>query len=93
MEIVQVPHMNNGVGETSYGKNSKLQCKMMSMAKLVMEDAILEVLSTYLLESMDIADLGCSSGPNTLIVISQMIDIIHAKCCQLGRPMQNSESP
>ena len=35
---------------------------------------------------MGIADLSCSSGPNTLSVISEIIDVIYSKCCHLGRP-------
>ncbi|GMN28917.1 hypothetical protein TIFTF001_046279 [Ficus carica] len=35
-------------------------------------------------ESMGIADLGCSSGPNTLLLISDIIDTIDAKCRSLG---------
>ena len=37
-------------------------------------------------ESMGIADLGCSSGPNTLTVISEIIDVIYSKCSNLGCP-------
>lgn len=33
---------------------------------------------------MGIADLGCSSGPNTLTVISEIIDVIYSKCSNLG---------
>lgn len=35
---------------------------------------------------MGIADLGCSSGPNVLSVISNITNIIYAKCCQSGLP-------
>ena len=35
---------------------------------------------------MGIADLGCSSGPNTLTVISEIIDVIYSKCSNLGCP-------
>lgn len=35
-------------------------------------------------ESIGIADLGCSSGPNTLIVVSEIIDIIDETSRNLG---------
>ncbi|KAK8596717.1 hypothetical protein V6N12_065197 [Hibiscus sabdariffa] len=37
------------------------------------------------LESMGIADLGCSSGPNTLSVISEIMDTVEAANRRLGR--------
>ncbi|KAF5740785.1 jasmonate O-methyltransferase-like [Tripterygium wilfordii] len=87
MEVMQVLHMNKGNGETSYAQNSKVQGKILSIAKPVMEEALVEMLSTnYIPESMGIADLGCSSGPNTLLVISEILDIVCAKCRNLGRP-------
>ncbi|KAA8520355.1 hypothetical protein F0562_014611 [Nyssa sinensis] len=33
-------------------------------------------------ECFNIADLGCSSGPNTLLVISNIIDTLHGLCLQ-----------
>jgi jasmonate O-methyltransferase len=63
-----------------------LQSKIISIAAPVTDEAIIQVLSTNLPESMGIADLGCSSGPNTLSVISEIIDVIYSKCCLLGRP-------
>ena len=38
-------------------------------------------------DSLGIADLGCSSGPNTLTVICDIIDIVHATSFRLGRPI------
>lgn len=60
-----------------------LQSKIISIAKPVIEEALVKTLSTKIPESMSIADLGCSSGPNSLSVIWQIVDAIHAKCCTL----------
>ncbi|XP_024042875.1 jasmonate O-methyltransferase-like [Citrus clementina] len=86
MEVMKVLHMNKGDGETSYANNSAVQGKIITTAKPVIEEAILGILCETFPESIGIADLGCSSGPNSLLVISEIIDIIHAKCRNLGRP-------
>ncbi|KAJ4701978.1 Carboxyl methyltransferase [Melia azedarach] len=86
MEVLQVLHMNKGNGETSYAKNSTVQSKILSTAKSVIEEAIQGTLCENIPESMGIADLGCSSGPNSLLVISDIMDIIHEKCHKMGRP-------
>ncbi|KAK9935280.1 hypothetical protein M0R45_022390 [Rubus argutus] len=70
MEVTQILHMNNGEGETSYAKNSTLQRKTLSMVKPIIMEAVLELMMSSNImgiESMGIADLGCSSGPNTLL--------------------------
>lgn len=85
MEVEQKFHMNKGAGETSYAENSRIQSQLISIAKPVIEEAITEILCTNWPESMGIADLGCSSGPNTLLAISVIIDVIYSKCCHLGR--------
>lgn len=51
----------------------------------MIEEAIIESLSKNIPESVGIADLGCSCGPNTLSVISQIMYMIHAQCCHVGR--------
>ncbi|XP_050379770.1 probable jasmonic acid carboxyl methyltransferase 2 [Argentina anserina] len=81
MEVVQVLHMNKGDGETSYARNSTVQRKTQSIVKPIIEKAVLELLESNIMgiESMGIADLGCSSGPNTLLLISHILDMIHAK--------------
>lgn len=35
-------------------------------------------------DSIGIGDLGCSSGPNTLLVISEILNVIYAKWCLQG---------
>lgn len=52
----------------------------------MVEDSILDLYCTNFPESLNIADLGCSSGPNTLLLIREIIDATHEKCRQLHRP-------
>ncbi|KAA8528669.1 hypothetical protein F0562_036024 [Nyssa sinensis] len=87
MEIMQVLHMNKGEGETSYAKNSSVQRKIISVANSIIEEAVIDILCKNFPESMGIADLGCSSGPNTLIVISEIMYIVHATSRQMGHPL------
>ncbi|XP_050366461.1 probable jasmonic acid carboxyl methyltransferase 2 [Argentina anserina] len=82
MEVVQVLHMNKGNGEASYAQNSKVQNKILTIAKPIIEEALFELLGSnnvMSIESMGIADLGCSSGPNALLIVSEIVDYIHAQ--------------
>lgn len=83
---MQVLHMNNGEGETSYAKNSNIQRKIISTTNSRLKEAILNIMcnNKKVPESIGVADLGCSSGPNTLLVITEIIDIIHATCRKMG---------
>uniref|UniRef100_A0A1J3GJX1 Salicylate carboxymethyltransferase n=1 Tax=Noccaea caerulescens TaxID=107243 RepID=A0A1J3GJX1_NOCCA len=71
-------HMTGGAGETSYARNSSLQKKASDEAKHI----TLETLQQLYKETrpkkstLGIADLGCSSGPNTLSTIRDMIKAI-----------------
>ncbi|MBA0868818.1 hypothetical protein Goshw_019219 [Gossypium schwendimanii] len=82
---MQVLHMNKGNGDTSYAKNSTVQSKIISVGKPIMKEAVLEMLCNNVIESMGIADLGCSSGPNSLSVISEIMDTVEAANRLLGR--------
>lgn len=63
-----------------------MQSKIISIGRPMIEEAIVQSLSKNIIaESMGIADLGCSSGPNALSVIWQIMDMVHAECCYLGR--------
>ncbi|KAJ8623124.1 hypothetical protein MRB53_031653 [Persea americana] len=84
MEVLQVLHMNGGNNQTSYASNSSLQRKAISIAKPITEEAILASFCKTAPESLGVADLGCSSGPNTLFVVSKIIEAIYAKCSQLS---------
>ncbi|GLU19855.1 hypothetical protein SLE2022_360790 [Rubroshorea leprosula] len=85
MELVQVLRMNGGVGETSYANNSLLQMKVISMTKPIMEEAMTKLYCSNFPTSLAIADLGCSSGPNTLFLVSELIKVVATLCQKLDR--------
>ncbi|KAL5058865.1 hypothetical protein RYX36_030469 [Vicia faba] len=73
-----VLHMKGGVGETSYATNSSLQRKVIMEVKTILEENIILIVSNKSAKGCwKIADLGCSSGPNTLLSISNILDMIH----------------
>ncbi|VAH10409.1 unnamed protein product [Triticum turgidum subsp. durum] len=77
MEVEQWLHMANGDGENSYATNSRLQEKAMLETRLVLLGAVVELYRSLPDKStMVVADLGCSSGPNTLLLVSEVIGTI-----------------
>ncbi|XP_027357026.1 3,7-dimethylxanthine N-methyltransferase-like [Abrus precatorius] len=85
MAIEQVLHMNGGVGDTSYANNSTFQRKVMLTAKHILEDSIMKLYCSTLPNCLKVADLGCSSGPNALLVASNVINIVDAVSQTLHR--------
>ncbi|KAL0314665.1 UNVERIFIED_CONTAM: Jasmonate O-methyltransferase [Sesamum angustifolium] len=82
---MQILHMNKGDGETSYAKNSVVQKQIISATISVMDEAVADALcKTLPAQTMGIADLGCSSGPNTLMVVLEMVSKIYDACSQMG---------
>ncbi|MCL7036270.1 hypothetical protein MKW94_004758 [Papaver nudicaule] len=86
MEVAQNFHMNGGTGETSYSSNSFIQRKGIEMTKPIIEEAILDLISENSASSqfnaskcLNVSDMGCSSGPNTLLVVSYIVDTIYRK--------------
>ncbi|KAK3132074.1 hypothetical protein QOZ80_6AG0515400 [Eleusine coracana subsp. coracana] len=85
MSIEQDLHMVAGNGETSYAKNSRLQEKAMFVIKPVLEKAVREAHTNLNPQTMVVTDLGCSSGPNTLHFVSEVIDAITRHCNELNQ--------
>lgn len=85
IDMLQVFHMNKGEDQASYAKNSKVQNKILSTTKPFLKEAILGFLGDAFPETIVVADLGCASGPNALTAVSDIIDVVDAKCGQLGR--------
>ncbi|KAI3954952.1 hypothetical protein MKW98_004955 [Papaver atlanticum] len=89
-QVIQNLHMNGGTGETSYAFNSSVQKKAFYKTKPLIEEAALDIFSKFYACSsatmtgksmpIGIADLGCSSGPNTLLLFSYLLNTIYDKC-------------
>lgn len=77
--------MNGGLGETSYAQNSSLQKAVISKVKPTLQKCVVDVYCTVFPECLRIADLGCSSGPNTLTVVTEILNTIDATCRFLNK--------
>ncbi|CAM0906988.1 unnamed protein product [Alopecurus aequalis] len=67
-------HMAKGEGDTSYVNNSTHQRKALAETAAALEKAVREVYMDLLHPTMTVVDLGCSSGQNTLIFVSKVIE-------------------
>ncbi|CAI0412166.1 unnamed protein product [Linum tenue] len=86
MEMDNVLHMNGGMGETSYAKNSLLQWKGIATTLPIIKKAIAELMcnSSFPIGRLAIADLGCASGPNSFFLVSEVIKAAHKLSRELG---------
>ncbi|KAG9150940.1 hypothetical protein Leryth_003077 [Lithospermum erythrorhizon] len=78
-------YMNRGNGAASYANNSSLQQQVIFMTKPIRERAITDIISKLSPKTITITDLGCSSGPNALLVSSEIIHVIHSISAKLGQ--------
>ncbi|KAL6605863.1 hypothetical protein ACP70R_041516 [Stipagrostis hirtigluma subsp. patula] len=67
-------HMAEGEGETSYTNNSRLQRKALFETKPLLEKAVRDVYAAVLPKILVVSDLGCGSGENTLLFVSEVIN-------------------
>ncbi|KAK8464705.1 hypothetical protein PHAVU_010G062100 [Phaseolus vulgaris] len=86
MATERVLHMKGGEGETSYIKNSLLQRKVGSIVKPILEDNVKLLMSNITSESCwKVADLGCSSGTNSLLFVSNMLSLMDSASLSLNQ--------
>ncbi|KAI3712868.1 hypothetical protein L1987_71436 [Smallanthus sonchifolius] len=79
-------HMNGGIGEASYASNSGLQRMGIMKTKGVIEQAVSDLCrnNVNFPKTLVMADLGCSSGPNTLLVGSMVINAVTNTSLEMG---------
>ncbi|CAI9096080.1 OLC1v1032151C1 [Oldenlandia corymbosa var. corymbosa] len=72
--------MNGGEGPKSYFRNSKLQKIFLDGAMILLMNSIEESLDLKnRTKIFSIADLGCSTGPNTFFCVNHMIEAVQQK--------------
>lgn len=86
MDVEKVFHMNGGIGLTSYAKNSSLQKKASDIVKHITTETIQEVFLITTPKSFGIADLGCSSGSNSLTIIKDIIEAVEGTSRNILQP-------
>ncbi|XLR56206.1 hypothetical protein S83_006878 [Arachis hypogaea] len=79
-----VLHMNHGTGDNSYANNSIIQKKVMREAKGIVEESIKRLYTIIPIHCFKVADLGCSSGPNALQLVSNVMDIVDTTTSNLN---------
>nr|GMD14786.1 salicylate carboxymethyltransferase-like [Ipomoea batatas] len=84
--VVEVLGVNGGIGNTSYAKNSLPQQKAILKTKPITDQAITSLYTSNLnLNTISIADLGCSSGPNTFLTVSNLLKAVDRVRTKLRR--------
>ncbi|XP_039002842.1 S-adenosyl-L-methionine:benzoic acid/salicylic acid carboxyl methyltransferase 3-like [Hibiscus syriacus] len=80
MAETKVIRMNEGDHEISYANNSIIQNAVILKVMPIIEESVSVMFKEMGPACMKVADLGCSSGPNTFMTISKVIDTIHEIC-------------
>ncbi|CAH2064436.1 unnamed protein product [Thlaspi arvense] len=84
--LVDALRMKGGDGKHSYANNSLIQKDLLCKTKLIVEESIKEMLLKMdFPECIKVADLGCSSGQNTFVAMSQIVNAIVESYQQNGR--------
>ncbi|WCJ37366.1 S-adenosyl-L-methionine:benzoic acid/salicylic acid carboxyl methyltransferase 1 [Euphorbia peplus] len=80
MEVPKILHMSGGQGVNSYYMNSLYQKQLILNTRHILEESISELLVTMPLDVLKMAEMGCSSGPNALLPLWEIIQTIDSTC-------------
>ncbi|WZZ58107.1 hypothetical protein YC2023_058214 [Brassica napus] len=81
---VETKNFNNTCGQCICNSQSNI----ISQGRRVLDETLKKLMmSSSEISSFGIADLGCSSGPNSLLSISNIVDTIQNLCPDLHRPV------
>lgn len=87
--------MNGGDGAYSYRKNSNYQRAISSQAMGMVGEVIAEKFDVTSLTSSSntvvVADLGCSVGPNTFFTMKDVLESTERRCSSQGLAYQDIE--
>ncbi|CAN7002025.1 unnamed protein product [Brassica rapa subsp. trilocularis] len=79
--VVKALHMSGGDGANSYSANSLFQRRVLSMTKPVLIKNTEEMMMNLNFPNyIKVAELGCSSGQNTFLAISEIVNTINVLC-------------
>ncbi|KAL8155164.1 hypothetical protein AgCh_000527 [Apium graveolens] len=77
---VNVLCMNAGDDESSYANNSNIQKKVIQNSRIFLEETMKKSGTIRFPECFKMVDMGCSSGTNTLLVVTNIVNIVHKIC-------------
>ncbi|XP_071721356.1 S-adenosyl-L-methionine:benzoic acid/salicylic acid carboxyl methyltransferase 3-like [Rutidosis leptorrhynchoides] len=81
MSLENVLHMNTGDGESSYANNSSLQATVILKALPILKHTIKHIVDDDIVHGcFNIGDLGCGSGENAFLVVTNIINIVYETC-------------
>ncbi|CAM8915928.1 unnamed protein product [Rhodiola kirilowii] len=90
-KVEQVLCMNGGESETSYAKNSNLQRAVMFSARHILKESVIDVFNIFSSSKcLAVADLGCGTGPNALLAVSNIVNIVCRTRDDMGHKSPNS---
>ncbi|WCJ40249.1 S-adenosyl-L-methionine-dependent methyltransferases superfamily protein [Euphorbia peplus] len=86
-EVPKILHMNGGQGHNSYYKNSLLQKKVILETRPILEKSISELCGTKSLDVLKMAEIGCSSGPNALLPLWEIMQTMDSSCSKSNQKL------